>query len=94
MTGAALSLIVTNARIRTGDPARPWATALGVQNGRLAVVGTAAEILKLIRADTTVIDARGELLALPAGATVGSHLAVTVARDGQLTLHSSQEEEA
>ena len=92
MTGAALSLIVTNARIRTGDSVRPWATALGIGEGKLAVVGTAAEILKLLHADTTVVDARGALLALPAGVTVGSYLAVTVAPDGRLTLHSSQEE--
>jgi len=92
VTGAALSLIVTNARIRTGDPVRPWVTALGLQDGKLAVLGTAAEILKLIRADTTVIDAHGGLLALPPGVTMGSHVVVTVAPDGSPTLNHSPEE--
>jgi N-acyl-D-aspartate/D-glutamate deacylase len=92
VTAAALSLIVTNARIRTGDAARPWATALGVQDGRLAVVGSAAEILKLAGAGTTVIDARGQHLALPVDVAVGSHITVCAPPGGgQLTIDSSQD---
>lgn len=91
MTGAALSVIVTNARVSTGNPARPWATALGIGDGKLAVVGMAAEILKMARADTRIIDGAGQLLTLPPGAVVGSHVTLTVAPDGNLTVHSSQE---
>ncbi len=91
MTGTGLSVIVTNARVETGNPARPWATALGIRDGKLAVVGTAAEILKMARADTRVIDGAGRLLTLPPGAVAGSHVTVTVAPDGRLTVHSSQE---
>lgn len=91
MTGAELSVVVTNTRVSTGNPARPWATAIGISDGKLAVVGMAAEILKMTRADTRVIDGAGQLLALPAGAVVGSHVTLTVAPDGGLTLHSSRE---
>lgn len=91
MTGAELSVIVTNARIETGNPARPWATALGIRDGKLAVVGMAAEILKMVRADTRVVDAAGQLLTLPPGTAVGSRVTLTVAPDGRLMVHSSEE---
>lgn len=91
MTVTALSLIVTNVRIPTGNPDRPWATALGIRDGKLAVVGSAAEILKMADAETRVIDAGGKVLALPSGMVVGSSLTVTVAHDGRPVIHSSQE---
>jgi predicted amidohydrolase YtcJ len=91
VTGAELSVIVTNARIETGNPARPWATALGIRDGKLAVVGMAAEILKMVRADTRVVDAAGQLLTLPPGTAVGSRVTLTVAPDGRLMVHSSEE---
>ncbi len=67
MTGGGLTIIVTNARIPTGEPARPWATALGIRDGKLAVVGSAAEILKMASRDTQIIDAGRQLVDLPAG---------------------------
>jgi predicted amidohydrolase YtcJ len=91
VTGAERSVIVTNARIETGNPARPWATALGIRDGKLAVVGMAAEILKMVRADTRVVDAAGQLLTLPPGTAVGSRVTLTVAPDGRLMVHSSEE---
>jgi len=91
VTGAELSVIVTNARIETGNPARPWATALGIRDGKLAVVGMAAEILEMVRADTRVVDAAGQLLTLPPGTAVGSRVTLTVAPDGRLMVHSSEE---
>ena len=90
MTAADLSLIVTNSRIRTGDPAKPWVTALGIRDGKLAVVGMAAEILKMARADTEIIDAAAQLIALPLGTVVGSGVTVTVALDGRITLILNQ----
>jgi hypothetical protein len=92
VTGTGLSVIVTNARVRTSDPARPWATALGIRDGKLAVVGMAAEILKMTDADTRVIDAARQLLTLPAGTSVGNRVTLTVASDGRLMIHSSPEE--
>ncbi|WP_432482634.1 amidohydrolase [Kineococcus esterisolvens] len=35
-----IDLLIRNARIWTGDPARPWATSLAVTGGRVAGVGT------------------------------------------------------
>ena len=91
MTDPALSVIVTNSRVETGNPARPWATALGIRDGKLAVVGMAAEILKMARTHTRVIDAAGQLLTLPPGMVGGSRVTLTVAPDGRLTVNSLQE---
>jgi predicted amidohydrolase YtcJ len=55
-------LIVHNARIFTGNPAQPEASALAVKNGRIYSVGTDAEVLGLKNAGTRVIDSRGRRL--------------------------------
>jgi len=94
VTGAgptAPTVVVANARIATGDARRPWATALGIRDGKLAVLGSAAEILKMAAADAQIIDAGHELLDLPAGATVGSSLTVTVDSDGRVTIHFTED---
>jgi predicted amidohydrolase YtcJ len=52
-------LIVFNARITTGNPARPDASALAVKNGRIYSVGSDREILALKSASTAVVDANG-----------------------------------
>ena len=56
------SLAVVNARIWTGDPARPWAEALVVEGERVAHVGSSAEVRKRVAAPARVIDARGMLI--------------------------------
>lgn len=89
MTGAGLTTIVSNARIPTGDPRRPWATALGIRDGMLAVVGSAAEILKMASADARIIDAGRQLLTLPDGIAAGSCVTVTVEIDGRVSIHST-----
>ena len=89
MTPGALSLIVTNARIRTGNPSRPWATALGISDDKLAVIGMAAEILKMANADTRVIDASGQSVSLPAEIIIGSRVDVIAAPDGTVEVTSS-----
>ncbi len=48
-----------SAKIWTGDPARPDAQALAVRGGRIASVGTNAEIEVRRGPDTRVIDAKG-----------------------------------
>lgn len=55
-------LIVHNARIFTGNPAQPAASALAVKNGRIHAVGTDAEVLALKKAGTRVIDSNGRRL--------------------------------
>ena len=91
MTTLRLSVILTNARIRTGDPSRPWVTALGLKDGKLAVAGSAAEILKMAASDTTIIDAQGRVLTLPPGVVVGSALAIDVATGNTVTLRAGRE---
>jgi predicted amidohydrolase YtcJ len=55
-------LIVHNAKIFTGNPAQPAASALAVKGGRIYSVGTDAEVLGLKNANTRVIDSRGRRL--------------------------------
>jgi predicted amidohydrolase YtcJ len=55
-------LIVHNARMFTGNPAQPEASAMAIKAGRIYSVGTDAEVLDLKNAGTRVIDARGRRL--------------------------------
>lgn len=55
-------LIVLNAKIHTGNPAQPEASALAVKSGRIYSVGTDAEVLALKGAETRVIDSGGRRL--------------------------------
>jgi len=55
-------LIVRNARIWTGDSARPSAQAIAVRGERLVVVGTNAEADARRGPRTRVIDARGQFM--------------------------------
>lgn len=59
---AMASLAVTGARIWTGDPERPWASALAVQGDTLLAVGDDADVVGLIGADTRRLDAAGGLV--------------------------------
>ena len=53
-----VDLLITGARVRTFDPAAPWAEAVGVTDGRIAYVGTVADAPVASRR----IDAAGRLL--------------------------------
>lgn len=55
-------LIVHNAKIFTGNPAQPEASAVAVKNGRIYSVGTDAEILGLKNPSTRIIDSKGRRL--------------------------------
>jgi predicted amidohydrolase YtcJ len=57
----AVSLVIVNARIWTGDPRRPWADAIAIDGERIAAVGSSAEIRKLA-GDARVIDAGGAMV--------------------------------
>ena len=54
-------LAIVNARVWTANPRRPWADGLAVRDGRLLVVGSAAEVRK-VSAGARVIDAGGALV--------------------------------
>jgi len=58
------TLAIVNARIWTGNAARPWATAVAVTGDRISSVGSSAEVSKLLRAapGARVIDAKGGLV--------------------------------
>jgi predicted amidohydrolase YtcJ len=56
-----ITLAVVNARIWTGDSARPWAEALAVRDDRIATVGSSAAVRKLT-GNARVIDAGGKLV--------------------------------
>ena len=56
-----LALKIVNGRVWTGDPARPWASAVAIRGDRIAEVGDASTVGSLA-ADRTV-DARGGLVA-------------------------------
>ncbi|MDP9179178.1 MAG: amidohydrolase family protein, partial [Gemmatimonadota bacterium] len=59
-----ITLAVLNARVWTGNPTQPWATALAVSGDRLVAVGSSAEVAKLARATRSarLIDARGGMV--------------------------------
>jgi hypothetical protein len=59
----AVQLAVVNARVWTGDSARPWADAIAVSGDTIAAVGSSAEIRKLAAGDARIIDAHGAFVA-------------------------------
>ena len=56
------SLVVTNARVWTGDPDKPWAEAVATSGENIIAVGSSTEIAPLIGDDTEVIAADGSML--------------------------------
>src|SRR5215470_11257887 len=62
MAGSPVDLLLVGARVWTGDPARPRASAVGVRDGRVVFVGRDDEARALAGADTEVIEAAGRLL--------------------------------
>jgi hypothetical protein len=59
---AAATLIVTGARVWTGERRHPWAEAVAVRGERIEAVGAAAEIERLAGPGTRRIEARGGLV--------------------------------
>ncbi|HXE61687.1 MAG TPA: amidohydrolase [Gemmatimonadaceae bacterium] len=57
-----VTMAVVNARVWTGDTARPWADAIAVSGDTIAAVGSSAEVRKLAGAGVEVIDAHGAFL--------------------------------
>ncbi|MGV3708201.1 MAG: amidohydrolase [Gemmatimonas sp.] len=57
-----ITLAVVNARVWTGDIRRPWADAIAVSGDTIVTVGSSAEVKKLVRAETLVIDAGGRFM--------------------------------
>jgi predicted amidohydrolase YtcJ len=55
-------LVFTGGPVYTVDPARSWASAVAVRDGRIVVVGDDHDVRHLIGADTEVVDLAGRLL--------------------------------
>lgn len=56
------SLVITGARVWTGNPDQPWAEAVAARGKNIMAVGSAADIASLIGDDTEVIAADGGML--------------------------------
>ena len=56
------TLAIVNARVWTGDTARPWADAVLVGGDRILAVGTSADIRKRARPEVRVVDAKGMMV--------------------------------
>lgn len=56
------SLVITGARVWTGNPDQPWAGAVAASGENIMAVGSAADIASLIGDDTEVITADGGML--------------------------------
>lgn len=57
-----MDIAILNSRVYTADPARPWAEALAVKAGKVAAVGTTAEIEAAIGPGTTTYTLPGRLV--------------------------------
>lgn len=57
-------LVITNARVFTGDPQTPWAEAVAVRGNRILFVGSRAEARQVVGPATQVVDA-GQRSVLP-----------------------------
>ncbi|MEU1629473.1 amidohydrolase [Streptomyces sp. NPDC020096] len=55
-------LVFTGGPVYTVDPARSWADAVAVRDGRIVVVGGDHDVSHLVGADTEVVDLTGKLL--------------------------------
>jgi predicted amidohydrolase YtcJ len=62
VAGQDATLAVVNARVWTGNPARPWAEAIAAQGENILEVGTVEAVRKLVGPGTRVIDAHGQML--------------------------------
>ena len=59
VTASPADLVLVSARIWTGDPAQPEATALAVRAGRIVTLGSDPEVRRLRGPKTVVMDGRG-----------------------------------
>ena len=84
-TPARADIILTNGRIYTVDPEKPWAEAVAIAGGRILAVGDAAKIATLKGEHTETIDLGGRM-AMPGFADVHNHILM----GGQADLFETQ----
>src|SRR5215210_8462076 len=61
-TNGAPALVLTRGHVYTMDAARSWAEAVAVRAGRIAAIGSSAEIEALRESETHVVDLDGRML--------------------------------
>jgi predicted amidohydrolase YtcJ len=61
-TSPVITLAIVNARVWTGDSARPWADAIAIAGDTIAAVGSSAEVRKRLPASARLIDAKGGMV--------------------------------
>ena len=61
-SSAFATLVVTDARVWTGDAKNPWAEAVASRAGRIIAVGNNADVSKLVGAETAIISVSGSML--------------------------------
>ncbi len=59
---AVADLVITNANVFTGDPARPHAQAVAIRDAKIVAVGDDAAVDPFVVASTEVLDAGGRLM--------------------------------
>jgi predicted amidohydrolase YtcJ len=59
---AAVDLILYNARVYTAEPGQPLQQAIAVENGKVAAVGSDAQVLRLKQPGTRTVDLGGKVL--------------------------------
>ena len=57
-----MALALLSAKIYTGDPARPWAEAVGIETGRITAVGANAEVLSALTGKVETFELPGRLV--------------------------------
>ena len=56
------TLIVSGARVWTGNPAQPWAEAVASKGAHILAVGSAEQVMRLVGPETRIIQATGGML--------------------------------
>ena len=57
-----MALAILSANVFTGDPARPRAEAVGLQNGKIAVVGSNRDVRSALSGKVDTLDLHGRLV--------------------------------
>ena len=56
------TLVISGARVWTGNPAQPWAEAVAAQGDRILAVGSTEQVMRLVGTKTRIIQANGGML--------------------------------
>lgn len=91
--GESADMVVRNARIYTVDPARPWAEALAVKDGRIVFVGAEQDVGSWIGRRAQVNDAKDRLI-VPGFHDTHVHMALTASKRHWCDLGYSQTAES